>query len=74
MRPLQIAGIALIALGLLAVVYRGFSYTKETHEADLGPVQLNVQERETVLVPLWAGIAGIVAGAGLLLVGARRKA
>lgn len=74
MKPLQIAGIALIALGLLAVVYRGFSYTKETHEADLGPVQLNVQERETVFVPLWAGIAGIVAGAGLLLVASRRTA
>jgi hypothetical protein len=73
MKPLQIVGIVLIAAGLLAVVYRGFSYTKDTHSADLGPVELRVEERQSVPVPLWAGIVAIAAGAGLLVVAARRK-
>lgn len=60
-------GIALIAAGILALVYGGFSYTKETQEAKLGPLELSVTDRERVNVPVWAGVAAIVAG-GLLLV------
>jgi hypothetical protein len=59
--------IALIALGVLALVYGGFSYTKDTTAVKLGPVELSVKEKETVNVPVWVGVGAIVIG-GLLLV------
>ncbi len=68
----KLAGIVLIVAGVLALVYGGFSYTKETTAVKLGPIELTVQEKESVNVPLWAGIAAIVVGGGLLLVGGKR--
>jgi hypothetical protein len=59
--------------GVLGLVYGGFSYTKETHEAKLGPIELSVKDKETVNVPVWAGVAAIVIGSGLLLLGNRRS-
>ena len=73
MNAIRIAAIALIVAGALALAYGGFSYTKETHEAKLGPIELSVQERETVNIPIWAGVAAIVIGGVLLLYGAKRK-
>ncbi|HVR69389.1 MAG TPA: hypothetical protein VMT87_00975 [Vicinamibacteria bacterium] len=70
---MKILGIVLLAAGILALVYRGFSYTKETHGAKLGPLQLELTEKERVSVPTWAGVALAVAGGGLLLAGSRRK-
>ena len=72
MNGLRIAAIAIIVAGVLALAYGGFSYTKDTTALKVGPVKLKVQEKETVNVPIWAGIAAIVAG-GLVLVGAGRK-
>jgi hypothetical protein len=72
MNALKILGIVLIAAGVLGLVYRGFTYTKETHEAKLGPLELQLKEKETVNVPVWAGVGAIVVGAALLLVPARR--
>lgn len=72
MNGLRMAAIALIVAGVLALAYGGFSYTKENTAVKLGPLELKVEERKTVNVPMWAGIAAIVAG-GLLLVGAGRK-
>jgi uncharacterized membrane protein len=63
----KIVAIVLILGGLLGLVYGGFSYTKETQEAKLGPIELTVNETKTVNVPVWAGVAAIVAGGGLLL-------
>ena len=68
MNALKLAAIVLIVAGLLGVVYGKFSYTKETHEAKLGPLELSVKEKETVNVPAWAGAGAIAAGAILLLV------
>jgi uncharacterized membrane protein YidH (DUF202 family) len=68
----KLAGIVLIVAGVLALVYGGFSYTKETTAVKLGPIELKVQEKESVNVPLWAGIAAIVVGGGLLLAGGKR--
>jgi len=70
MRPL---GILLIVAGTLALVYGGFTYTRERHDLKLGPLQLSVRARERVDVPVWAGVGAIGAGALLLLVGGRRK-
>lgn len=60
--------IVLIAAGVLALAYGGFSYTKETHEAHIGPLELTVKDKEHVNVPVWAGVAAVVIGAGFLLV------
>ena len=61
-----------ILAGLLGLVYGSFSYTKDTHEAKLGPIVLSVKETETVNVPVWAGVGAIVIGAGLLLAAGRK--
>ena len=63
---MRILGVALLVLGILAVAYGGFSYTKEKADANIGPIKIEVTEKERVNVPLWAGI--VVAGTGLVLV------
>jgi hypothetical protein len=68
----RIVAIALIVLGILGVVYGKFSYTKETHEAKLGSLELSFKEKRTVNVPAWAGVAAIAAGAAMLLVRSKR--
>jgi hypothetical protein len=67
MNAVKIAAIALIVAGILGLAYGSFSYTKETHEAKVGPIELSVKERETVNVPVWAGVGAIVIGGGILL-------
>jgi uncharacterized membrane protein len=72
MNGIKIAAIALILAGLLGLAYGGFTYTKATHETKVGPLSLSVQERETVNVPIWAGIGAVVIGGVLLVVGGRK--
>lgn len=69
----RIIGILLIVAGTAGLVYGGFSFTKETHKAELGPLELQVEEKETVAVPTWAGAGAIGIGVILLLVGGRRR-
>jgi hypothetical protein len=64
----KLLAILLIVGGVLALVYGGFSYTRETHDAKLGPIEISVQEKERVNVPMWAGVAAVVVGAALLAV------
>ena len=71
MSAVKIAGIVLIAAGTLGLVYGGFSYTKEKHEAKIGSLELSITDKETVNVPVWAGVGAIVVG-GLLLVTRQR--
>ena len=66
----KLAAIVLIVAGILGLAYGGFSYTKATHQADLGPIHMSLNEKQYVNIPVWAGICAIVVG-GLLLV--RRK-
>ena len=68
MSTIKIVAIVLIVAGLLGVMYGKFSYTKETHEAKLGSLEMSFKEKETVNIPAWAGVAAIAAGAALLLV------
>jgi hypothetical protein len=72
MNPVKLAAIVLIAAGALGLAYGGFSYTKETHEAKLGPIELSVSEKQTVNVPVWAGVGAIVIGGVLLLAGGKK--
>jgi TRAP-type C4-dicarboxylate transport system permease small subunit len=69
----KIVAIVLILAGSLGLVYGGFSYTKDTQEAKIGPLELSVKETKTVNVPVWAGVAAIVAGGGLLLFSSKRS-
>ena len=71
MSPTKIIAIVLIAAGLLGLVYGRFSYTKETHDAKIGPIEMSVKDKETVNIPTWAGVGCIVVGAGMLLAGRR---
>jgi drug/metabolite transporter (DMT)-like permease len=73
MSPLKLAGIVLIVAGAAALAYGGFSYTKETHKAEIGPLKFSVAEKERVNVPQWAGLGAIAAGVVLLVVGGRKK-
>ena len=66
MNSTKLVGIVLIISGVLALAFGGFSYTKDSSALKVGPVELSVKQKETVNVPLWAGIGAVVAG-GLLL-------
>jgi hypothetical protein len=68
MDAIKMLAIVLIVAGGLALAYGGFTYTKETHQAKLGPIELSVTEKETVNVPIWAGVGAIVVGGILLFV------
>jgi hypothetical protein len=69
----KIAAIMLIVVGVLGLVYGGFSYTKETHKGQLGPIEMSVSEKQTINVPVWAGVGAIVAGGVLLLFGGKLR-
>lgn len=69
MNAVKIAAIVLIATGVLGLGYGSFSYTQDTHEAELGAIELSVKDKETVNIPVWAGVGAIVIGGALLLVG-----
>ena len=66
--PIKIIGIVVLVLGLIGAIYGGFTYTRETHDAKIGPIELSVKDKETVRVPLWAGLVAVAAGAALIMV------
>lgn len=68
MNAAKLAGIVLIVAGILGLVYGSFSYTKETHKATVGSLELSIKDKETVNVPVWAGLGAIVLGGVLLVV------
>jgi multidrug transporter EmrE-like cation transporter len=68
MSTIKIAAIVLIVAGVLGLVYGSFSYTKATHDLKVGPIDVSVKDKQTVKVPVWAGVGAIAAGAVLLLV------
>jgi len=68
----KIIGVLLVIAGTLGLIYGGFSYTKEKHDVNLGPLKFSVAEKETVNVPVWAGAGAIAVGVILLLIGRKR--
>jgi len=66
MNAMKMVAIALIVLGIVALAYGGFTYTKSTHDAKIGPLELSVKDKETVNVPVWVGVGAILAGGFLL--------
>ncbi len=73
MNSIKVLGIVLLVAGVLALAYGGFSYTKDTTAVKLGPIELTVKEKESVNVPVWAGVGAILAGGLLLVLGGRRS-
>ncbi len=66
MKGTKLLGVVLLALGILALAYGGFSYTRNTERASIGPIKIEVQDKERVNIPLWAGLAVAIVG-GILL-------
>ena len=73
MNAMKVIAFALILAGTLALVYGGFSYTKETHEAKLGPIEFSITDRERVNIPAWAGVGAILIGGALLFFGGTKR-
>ena len=67
MNAVKMLAIVLIVAGALGLGYGSFTYTKQTHETKIGPIDIAVKDRETVNIPIWAGVAAIVIGGALLL-------
>ena len=72
MNSIKLVGIVLLVAGVLGLVYGGFSYTKDTTVVKLGPLEVTAKEKQTVNVPLWAGVGAIVLGGLLLTLGGRK--
>jgi TRAP-type C4-dicarboxylate transport system permease small subunit len=68
MNAVRMFAIVLIVAGILALAYGGFTYTKDTQQAKLGPIELSVKSTETVNIPIWAGVGALLVGMVLLVV------
>lgn len=73
MKPYQLTAGIVVLLGVLALAYGGFTYTKDTHETSLGPLNLSVQDNERVNLPAWAGASCIVIGGFIFFFGRGRR-
>lgn len=73
MNSIKLVGVVLIVLGALGLLYGGFSYTKDTTALKVGPLEMTVQEKKTVNVPMWVGIGAIVVGGVLLVMGGKKN-
>ena len=72
MNATRIVGLILIVAGIAALGMGGFSFTKETQKAKIGPIELSVKEKQDVNFPAWAGVAAIVVGGALVLLGGKK--
>jgi hypothetical protein len=73
MSTVKLVALVLIVAGVLGLVYGSFSYTKETQEVKLGPLELSMKEKQTVNIPVWAGVGAMVAGGALLLFASKKS-
>jgi drug/metabolite transporter (DMT)-like permease len=74
MKPIAIAGIVLIALGVAALAYQGITYTSRDTVLDIGPLHATADREHTLPLSPLLGIAAAVGGVVLLVLGARRSA
>jgi hypothetical protein len=72
MSAVKLIAIVLIVAGILGLVYGSFSYTRETHELKVGPLDVSVKDKQTVAIPIGVGVGAIAVGA-ILLVLERKK-
>jgi len=72
MNLLRLTAILIIIGGTLGLVYGSFTYTKETRETKVGPIDMSIKEKETINVPVWAGAGAITFGSLILLFGNKR--
>ena len=68
MNAVKMLGIVLILAGALSLIYGGFTYTQSTQQAKLGPIELSIQDKETVNIPIWAGVGALAAGLVLVFI------
>lgn len=68
----KMIGVILLVLGALGLMYGGFSYTQDSTNAKIGPIELKVQQKERVNIPLWGSIAALAVG-GVLVFSDRRR-
>jgi hypothetical protein len=74
MKPSAVAGFVLIALGVMALIYQGFTYTTRETVLDVGPIHATAEREKTFPLPPILGVAFVVGGVALLLIGGRRRA
>jgi uncharacterized membrane protein YidH (DUF202 family) len=67
MNVMRVLAVILILGGILGLAYGGFSYTRQTHQADIGPIELAIKEKSRVNIPIWAGVGAIMVGGGIFL-------
>jgi hypothetical protein len=72
MKSLVLVGVVLIALGVAGLVVQGISVTERRTVLDVGPLKVQADEQKVIPIPSIAGIAAVVIGLGLILVGRRR--
>ncbi len=71
MKPVFLVGVVLIVLGIVALVYQGFTYTRQ-HTTDIGPIAITTQQEKTVPLPPILGVIALLGGIGLVAVGSRK--
>jgi len=72
MNPIKAVALVLIVAGILGLAYGGFTYTKESHDVKIGPLEMSIKDKERVNIPVWAGVGAIVAGGLLLVLGGKK--
>ncbi|MGW8169369.1 MAG: hypothetical protein ACWGHH_05140 [Sulfurovaceae bacterium] len=73
MKTIKIVGIVLIVAGILGAVFGGFSYTKQTQEVKMGPIEMTVKDRQTIDIPIWVSMSVMVLGGALLFLGSKKN-
>ena len=73
MKAMRIVGVLLLVLGLAGFLTGGFSFTKDTTQAKLGPLELTVKEKESVNIPQWMSLGAMVLGGVVLALGFRKN-
>ena len=73
MKAMRIVGVLLLVLGLAGFLTGGFSFTKDTTQAKLGPLELTVKEKESVNIPQWMSLGAMVLGGVVLILGFRKN-